>query len=234
MAINDFDLVGIGVGPGPSELITFEAFNYLKSVQVILAPTTDLKNPGRAETILKNLDDSFLIERVEVNMKQEPIESYQKIASFIVYKINQKNKVAFITLGDPSLYSTFSYIRDLVLKLNPELRVKTISGITAFQLLANKLNISLAQHLKPVMLIPEPTNYELLSYALNQPELTVVLYKSTFDFEKLLELAKKFNRFKSAYFGKNMGMPGEKIASLKSLTKTELSYLTTIIFPAIK
>ena len=62
--------------------------------------------------------------------------------------------VAFGTLGDPNLYSTFSYLAQTVRDLVPEVTVETVAGITAMQDLASRAGISLAEGTEPVTLVP--------------------------------------------------------------------------------
>ena len=62
--------------------------------------------------------------------------------------------VAFGTLGDPNLYSTFSYLAQTVRELVPGVEVQTVAGITAMQDLASRAGISLAEGTEPVTLVP--------------------------------------------------------------------------------
>src|SRR5262249_56092304 len=62
--------------------------------------------------------------------------------------------VAFGTLGDPNLYSTFSYLAQTVRDLVPGVTIETVAGITAMQDLASRAGISLAEGTEPVTLVP--------------------------------------------------------------------------------
>ena len=53
--------------------------------------------------------------------------------------------VAFATIGDPNVYSTFSYLAQTVRALRPEVRVATVPGITAMQELAARSGILLCE-----------------------------------------------------------------------------------------
>ena len=86
------------------------------------------------------------------------------------------DSVAFGTLGDPNLYSTFSYLAQTVREIVPEVTVETVAGITAMQDLASRAGISLAEGTEPVTLVPLNGGVAALDQALARGG-TVVGYK---------------------------------------------------------
>ena len=86
------------------------------------------------------------------------------------------DSVAFGTLGDPNLYSTFSYLAQAVAEIVPEVTVQTVAGITAMQDLASRAGISLAEGTEPVTLVPLNGGIAALDQALARGG-TVVGYK---------------------------------------------------------
>ena len=85
--------------------------------------------------------------------------------------------VAFGTLGDPNLYSTFSYLAQTVRDLVPGVTVETVAGITAMQDLASRARVSLAEGTEPVTLVPLTGGVAALDDALARGG-TVVGYKA--------------------------------------------------------
>ncbi|WP_369759201.1 SAM-dependent methyltransferase, partial [Treponema sp. JC4] len=63
------------------------------------------------------------------------LKIHLRIYEIIKAHVLDGKKVSFITIGDPALYSTFSYISDLAHKDGIE--VCTISGITSITACAN-------------------------------------------------------------------------------------------------
>lgn len=231
--MHDYDLIGIGVGPGDPGCLALSVMPYLMVADLILAPTTDLDKPGLAETILKTIDKDLEITRVEIKMKQNPEKSYQAIAKKIINHTSCFRRVAFLTLGDPSIYSTFNYIRQACLKMNPNLKVLTIPGIGAFQLLAAKANMPIACHQEPIVIIPATRDIGLVKEFLNRHDFTVVIYKCLLDYATLSEVAATCGRLENAIVGKNLGLENELISTLDDFSDNDLSYLTTVIFPAV-
>ena len=61
---------------------------------------------------------------------------------------------AFATIGDPNLYSTFTYIAHTVRALVPDVIIETVPGITAMQDLAARSGTVLAEGEERLALVP--------------------------------------------------------------------------------
>ena len=92
--------------------------------------------------------------------------------------------VAFGTIGDPNLYSTFSYLAQTVRDIVRDVLIETVPGITAMQDLAARSAAAagpvtgtvLAEGDEPLILLPLTAGAGPLRDALNRPG-TVVGYK---------------------------------------------------------
>ena len=128
--------------------------------------------------------------------------------------------VAFGTLGDPNLYSTFSYLAQTVRDLDPEVTVETVAGITAMQDLASRAGISLAEGTEPVTLVPLNGGVEALDQALARGG-TVVGYKVGAAASPapgvLRERLQAAGRLDGAVIGARLGLAGELIAPAADL-----------------
>jgi len=60
-------------------------------------------------------------------MRSAWMEAARRILSWL-----ESGDVAFLTLGDASLYSTWTYLRAAILDLDPGQKVETVPGITSF------------------------------------------------------------------------------------------------------
>ena len=104
-------------------------------------------------------------------------EAWQSAASVVAGEFAAgAATIAFGTLGDPNLYSTFSYLAQTVRDLIPEVTVETVAGITAMQDLASRTGLSLAEGTEPVTLVPLNGALSVLDQALARGG-TVVGYK---------------------------------------------------------
>ena len=123
--------------------------------------------------------------------------------------------IAFGTLGDPNLYSTFSYLAQTVRDLVPEVTVETVAGITAMQDLASRAGISLAEGTEPVTLVPLNGGADALDQALACGG-TVVGYKVGAAASPapavLRDRLHAAGRLDGAVIGARLGLEGELIA----------------------
>lgn len=140
-------LYGIGVGPGDAELMTIKAVRIIGECDVIILPTETKENCHAyniAKESVENIDDKEIICKKFLMTKDEKLleESHRQIADDIEKYIDEDKKVGFLTIGDPSIYSTFAYVQDILFKRGK--RVETISGIPSFCAAAARLGISLS------------------------------------------------------------------------------------------
>ena len=168
--------------------------------------------------------------------------------------------VAFGTLGDPNLYSTFSYLAQGVRDLVPEVTVQTVAGITAMQDLASRAGISLAEGTEPVTLVPLNGGISALDRALAGGG-TVVGYKVGAAASPapaiLRDRLHATGRLDAAVIGARLGLEGELIApaaevlrpaqpatsaptpppprTLPAVTDIpDIPYLSTLIIPTLR
>ena len=226
-------LYGIGIGPGDPDLITIGALKLLKNLSTILGPTLDINQAGRAETIVTQVVPDIKINRVVFPMSKDKNihNSYLQAAEFIA-PILDKESVGFITLGDPNIYSTFSTLAKVIQSMKPQISIKTIPGITAFQSLSSLSQTILTQDNQSLSLISGLTNIQEIQLHLSQVENTVVIYKAGKNFSKIVQLLKTYNRYEDALLGELLGMVEEHISKLKDYPKNDVSYLSTIIVPS--
>jgi len=236
-------LIGVGVGPGDPELITVKAVRVLREADVVLVPVLATQEPGRAETIIRGYVDADRIRRLEFALNDtggvtpRRAAAWHAAATAVAEEFARgATAVAFGTLGDPSLYSTFSYLAQTVRDLVPEVTVETVAGITAMQDLASRAGLALAEGTEPVTLVPLNGGPGPLDQALAQGG-TVVGYKvgaaaspAPGDLRDRLQAA---GRLDGAVIGARLGLDGELIAPAgQVLTDEPLPYLATLIVPA--
>ena len=156
-------LIGVGVGPGDPELVTVKAVRVLRESDVVLVPVLagSGSEPGRAETIIRAHVAADRVRRLEFALNDtggvtpRRAAAWQAAAAAVAEAFAAgAASVAFGTLGDPNLYSTFSYLARAVRELVPEVTVETVAGITAMQDLASRAGLSLAEGTEPVTLVP--------------------------------------------------------------------------------
>ncbi len=206
-------LIGLGVGPGDSELLTVKGIKTLKSVPVICAPKSSKDKPSLALSIVQNIlnerkDDYVLIEPLFPMIEdKKALENYWKgAAQLVMDELEEGKDVSFITLGDPSIYSTFSYIAQIIRDEGYD--VEMIPGITSFTSCAASAGITLSEKDEIVIIVPKVDQRleEILGHAD-----TAVIMKTSRHSEMLEEIINKDSRVKKIISVQNCGMDDEKI-----------------------
>jgi len=145
-------LVGVGVGPGDPELITMRAVRVLREADLVLVPVLadDQAEPGRAEAVARAYTGKA--ERVVFALSDRGGVTPRRAAAWDVAADRVvrafaagAGTVAFATIGDPNVYSTFTYLAQTVRVRVAGVRVETVPGITAMQDLAARTGTVLTE-----------------------------------------------------------------------------------------
>ena len=150
-------LYGIGVGPGDPELMTLKAINTIKACDIIAIPAV-----SREECYAYSIVQAVLpeIEKKQIMCtpfpmikdKEKLAISHNKIYSDIVCELLAGKNVAMLTIGDPSVYSTYMYIHKRVIQAG--FTAVMISGVPSFCAVAARLGISLGEMRDEIHIIP--------------------------------------------------------------------------------
>ncbi len=237
-------LIGVGMGPGDPELVTVKAVRVLREADVVLVPVLGgLTEAGRAESIVRAYVDGDRVKRLEFALDDtggvtaRRTSAWRGAAEAVAAQFaGGASTIAFGTLGDPSLYSTFSYLAQTVRGLVPDVRIETVAGITAMQDLASRAGISLAEGTEPVTLVPLNASPEALDQALAHGG-AVIGYKlgakASPPPSALRDHLIAAGRLDGAIVGARLGLPGETITPLSALAPSpDIPYLSTLIVPA--
>jgi precorrin-4/cobalt-precorrin-4 C11-methyltransferase len=221
-------LTGVGVGPGDPELVTVKAVRVLREADVVLVPVLASSGaasdpePGRAETIIRAYVAADRIKRLEFALNDtggvtpRRAAAWQAAGAAVAAEFaGGAATVAFATLGDPNLYSTFSYLAQTVRELVPDVTVETVAGITAMQDLASRAGLSLAEGTEHLTLVPLNAGPAALDEALASGG-TVVGYKAGAAASPtpgaLRRQLTAAGRLEGAVLGSRLGLPGQLIA----------------------
>ena len=224
-------LYGIGVGPGEPELMTIKALRIICSCDVIILPTASKEAcyaykivyevcPEIEEKILLCMPFPMIQDEKELELAHE--KNYHEIEDYL----REGKDVGMLTIGDPSVYSTYLYMHHRAVEAG--FQAVMISGVPSFCASACRLGISLGEKNEEIHIIPASYDVEeALKYSG-----TCIYMKSGRHLKELLaglrEQQEKGRRLR-AYGVANCGMENEQVyQGLDELERAE-GYLITVI-----
>lgn len=217
---------GVGVGPGDPELMTLKACRLIRENDVIAVPGKEAKESVAYRIAVQAVPELADKELLPIYMpmvrdRQQIGEEHRRGAELIRKYLDQGRNVVFLTLGDSTIYSTFSYLQHI---LEAEgYPVELVSGIPSFCAAAARLNLPLTEWDEPLHIIPAVYRAEDL---LNQPG-TWVLMKAASHMKETKALIRQSGREASAVL--NCGMEGEKICRSVDEIPDDAGYFSLII-----
>lgn len=219
-------LYGIGVGPGDPELLTLKALRIVKESPIIAVPG-EVAQESVAYKIVKGaypeLDEKELVAVSMPMTKDKKLleESHDKAADQIAGYLKEGKQVAFLTLGDPTVYATYIYVHKRIQAMGYPLEI--VSGIPSFCAVAARLNTGLVEKAEPLHVIPASYGIE---ESLELPG-TKVLMKAGKKMGKVKEILKA--RGDMCQMIENCGMENEKIYDSVEEIPDQAGYYSLII-----
>lgn len=155
---NTGTLIGLGVGPGDPELMTLKAVRILQQAKVLAVPAMEPESstafqiakkavPEISEKTIMGLD--FPMTRDQNVVDQAMLGNEEKLSNVL----DQGKDVVFLTLGDPTIYSTFFRIAPVLQRKGYP--VKTVSGIASFCAVAAAADVPLVTGSEILTVYPE-------------------------------------------------------------------------------
>lgn len=219
-------LYGVGVGPGDPELMTLKAVRLINESSIIAVPGREPKETVAYQIAVKAAPGLARKQLLPVYMpmthdKEEMRVNHEKGAALLEAYLDQGEDVVFLTLGDPTIYSTFSYLQKIV----KEHGYKTvlISGIPSFCAAAARMDVSLAEWNEPLHILPA---VHRLDSRLEQTG-NYVLMKSGTKMNQVKDILRESGR--KVVMVENCGMENERIYRSTEEIPDDAGYYSLII-----
>lgn len=154
------ELTCVGCGPGDPDLLTVKAVRAIQNADVIMCPTSREGKDSIAYSIISPLVDNSKKPDIEnlvfpmVKDRETLENTWQTNARMIADRVKSGKNVVYLTVGDPSLYSTWIYLQRELKSKYPEIKITVIPGIVSMFAFASKVGISIAEGDETVAVIP--------------------------------------------------------------------------------
>lgn len=169
-------IYAVGLGPGDYEMMTLKAKRVLEESDVIFLQGGKIFNSQ--EEVIEILDKIGCGEKIKFHeFSGESTNRFEKLNIFIndmVSCIDKGMKVAYVTMGDMTIYSSFPDIYSILKEKNIEL--EAVAGIPSFLAPASLTGNSIVDFQDKAAIIPCPDNHEEISNIL-QVVKTVIIMK---------------------------------------------------------
>lgn len=158
-------IVCVGVGPGDPELMTLKAVRLIREADVIAAPGDPVSGTVAFRIALEAVPEIAAMEHLGIvmPMSRDPEvrkKAHRKGAGKIEEVLDQGKQIVFLTLGDPSIYSTFPLLKRILDADGYE--ASFVSGVPSFCAAAALLGEPLVQQEEPLYILPNPDGLEFL------------------------------------------------------------------------
>ena len=219
-------LYGIGVGPGDPELLTLKGARILREADIIASPNigtgmqTALRIVGRYIEGKEVVDCSTPMTRD----KAATAAAYDAIADKLAALLDEGKNVAFITLGDSGVYSTYYYVHERMVARGYDCEV--VAGVTSFSAAAARLGIPLCEGSEQLLVVPVAAgNPEV---ALDVPG-TKVFMKSGREMLALRDLLAERGILQHAQMVNRCGLDGEQVVRDMATLDDDVNYMAVVI-----
>lgn len=228
-------LYGVGVGPGATDLLTLRAVRILNTVSVLAIPKSSEhvrpfawricepvveKNPKQEKLFLifpMTKKSSILIPAWDVAFKQ------------IGERLEQGLDVAFITQGDPSVYSSWSYLLEEAPHRWPGINVEIVPAVSSITAIPAELKTPLADGQERFCVLPATYGIEDLPQLAQEFD-TIILTKVGRMIPDLIKMLIAHELLQNATYVAYGTTPQQRvIKDLQSIASSRCDYFSMVM-----
>ena len=181
----------VGCGPGDPELLTIRALNLITEADVIFVPTSKLDKPSIALSIVAKYikETTKIINLVFPMVKDKDVlkDYWKKNTLEISQMVRTGKKTLYLTVGDPSLYSTWIYIHRELKKNHKDIEIEIIPGITSIFAFAAESKLSLVEGNEHLSIVPACYDLNKVKNTVKASD-TIVFLKDGRYFDNVIEM----------------------------------------------
>ena len=226
-------LFGVGVGPGDPELLTLKALRIIQAAPVVCVPQSETRTDSYALGIVREYLD---MDKQEILRLPFPVDDpegaagvWRSGADILAQRLYRGQDVAFVTEGDPMLFSTFIYVLEAIKAEHPSIPVEIVPGVSSIMAAAASSGVPLAKHGQRLAVLPTVYGIDDLSEAIASYD-TIVLMKVNRELLQTLDHLETLGLAGKTVYVRRVTTPGEKvIGDVSQLTQEDIDYFSLLI-----
>jgi precorrin-2/cobalt-factor-2 C20-methyltransferase len=174
-------LYGVGAGPGAPDLMTLRAVATLQAAPVLALPRSSDYGASMAWRIVRPVIGEIPAQErlfLTFPMSKDPERlrrAWDRAFAAIGERLERGLSVAFVTEGDPSLYSTFIYLQREVPRRWPGIDVEVVPGVSSIAAVPAVTGIPLADGLERIAILPATYGVDDLEHVLDSFDTTILM-----------------------------------------------------------
>ncbi|WP_394148126.1 precorrin-2 C(20)-methyltransferase [Shewanella atlantica] len=228
-------LYAIGVGPGDSSLMTLKSVELLKTIDVIAIPE---KNRGKKDSFAWSIVRGALDEEQMQGLRSYlwfpmskdhtiTVPAWQEGAATIAEHLNAGKDVAFITEGDPSVFSTWAYLQEELSEHFEQLEVEIVPGVTSLTAVPAATQIPLCDGEERFCVVPATYGVSILSELVKEFD-TIMLLKSGRMVPELIKVLEPLGLLECATYVSYATDPRQRVFTDLREVPEEFCYFATV------
>ena len=228
-------LVGVGLGPGDTELVTVKAARRIETAKVIAYPSPEGGESFAREIAKPYIPKDAIEIPISIPMKEARFpaqEIYRSAASEIAKYLDQGCDVIVLCQGDPFFYGSFMY---LFAELKGAYSVEISPGVSSLMGCAAAAKQPLCARLEALSVLPAPMHENELRCRIegvNKGLGGIVIIKIGRHVKKVKRVLHSLRLAEKAVFIAHASLPQERVMKLMEVDdETDSPYFSTILVP---
>jgi len=224
---------GVGVGPGDPELLTIKARRILGTVGAVCFTQLDDGRESYALSVVRGYFEEKKPELISITVPADdtPVsqQTWDGAAVSVGSRLREGKDVAFITEGDPMLYSEFSYLLDSVRTVVPEVATEVIPGVSSILAAAASAEVPLVTQGQRLAILPAVYGIDDLREAITNYD-TIVLMEVNRTLLDALANLESLGLAGKAIYVRQATTPSEQVVQdIHQLSAEDLDYFSLLI-----
>ena len=223
-------LYGVGVGPGDPDLITVKAIKVIEKCDYIAVPQSRSGRQVALDICKEYLDGKIIVDvAAPMTYDEGKIDRvYSENADNLSEILEKGHDIAFLTLGDPSVYSTYIYMEKIIKGMGYSTQM--VPGITSFCAAAAAADISLCERDQILQIVP--ASYDDMQDKSIFKGNTIFM-KSGKKLPGLIENIKANGKLENCILVENVGMENQRIITDLNNLPDDIGYFSLVIVKQI-